>query len=410
MLRIFFFVKYKGDFKKVLIKFEYMTLEDRSAFFYSDLHVFDGQLVHIYADPSKFCQVPDDWFIVVTDVENSTIAVQQGKQQEINLAATGSIVACINISRQAGIEIPFFFGGDGATILMPRLILEDCLQALSYHQERCVTSFDFFLRVGFRTVSEMRQRGCALNISKFKRNSYHVMPLIQGDALQRAESEIKSTEPQDLGLIELKTQLLNLDGMECKWDKISPPLEESEVLSLIINTTDVDYQHDIYTAILKEIDHIYGEDKDRNPVTMERLKMVNSLSQLKNEVKVKYATSDLRRMISSIFRTILGKLYVKYTQKGRDYLNQLIQLTEVLLLDGSINTVIAGTREQRKELFKMLDNLEKNGQIRFGFYSSNSSVLSCYVTAIDDYHIHFLDGDNGGYTRASKVLKKKIAS
>ncbi|WP_231717804.1 DUF3095 family protein [Nonlabens sp. YIK11] len=384
--------------------------QDRSAHFYSDLHVYSGQLVEIYANRANFCQVPNEWFIIVTDVENSTIAVQNGKQQEVNLAATGSIVACLNIAREAGVDIPFFFGGDGATLLVPKLIKESCLQALTYHQERCLTSFDFYLRVGYRTVKEMRERGCVLNISKFQRNSYHVMPLIQGDALQRAESEIKSNEAQDLGITQLETQLLNLEGMECKWDKISPPQEQNEVLALIINATDVSLQHDIYTAILKEMDRIYGEDHQRNPVTMEHLKMVNSLSQLKNEIKVKYATSGLRKIISTAARSIFGSFYVKYTEKGRNYLNELIQLTEVLLLDGSINTVIAGTVEKRKEFFKMLDNMERNDQIQYGYYSSKSSILSCYVTAIDDYHIHFLDGDNGGYTRASKVLKKKLSA
>jgi len=383
--------------------------QDRSSFFYSDLHVYTGALPNIYKDSRCFCAVPDAWNIVVTDVENSTKAVQEGKHQEVNLAATGSIVACLNISREAGIEIPFFFGGDGATLLIPDNILEDCLHSLSLHQERCLTSFDFFLRVGYRKVHEMRKRGGVLNISKFKRNSYHVMPLIQGDALQRAENEIKDNEPQDLELSELQPHVLNLEGMECKWDKISPPNKQNEVLSLIINANDVLHQHDAYGAILEKINSIYGDDVARNPVSLKKLKMVNRLSQLKNEVKIKYATSTLRQILSTAARALFGKLYIRYTEKGRNYLNELIQLTEVLLLDGSINTVITGSIEQRRQLFEMLDNMERNQQIQYGYYSSQNSILSCYVTAIDDYHIHFLDGDNGGYTQASKVLKKKLS-
>ncbi|WP_194852352.1 DUF3095 family protein [Nonlabens antarcticus] len=382
---------------------------DRSTHFYSDLHTYTGSLQKIYKDPNHFCAVPENWNIVVTDVENSTIAVRDGKQQEVNLAATGSIVACLNISRKAGVEIPFFFGGDGATLLIPDLILKDCLHALKLHQERCYTSFGFFLRVGYRMVSSMIEKGCQLHISKFKRNAFHVMPLIQGDALQRAEKEIKAEEPQDLGLTELKTQLLNLEGMECKWDKIEPPQERNEIISLIINCTDISQQHTIYAAILNEMDNIYGEDEIRNPVSLKRLKMVNSLSQLKNEVKVKYAKSGLRQLLSAAARTLFGKFYIHLTEKGRNYLNELIQLTEVLLLDGSINTVITGNKNQRHQLFEMLDHMERNLQINYGFYASEKSVLSCYVTALDDYHIHFLDGENGGYTQASKVLKKKLA-
>ncbi len=381
---------------------------DRAAYFYTDLHTYKGRLEEIYGDPLHFCQVPRHWNIVVTDVEKSTIAVRDGKQQEVNLAATGSIVACLNIARAAGIEIPFFFGGDGATLLVPDAILNECLHSLKLHQERCLTSFDFFLRVGYRRASEMIEKGCVLNISKFQRNSYHVMPLIQGDALQRAEAEIKSNEPQELGLELLENQRLNLEGMECKWDKIAPPDKQFEILSLIIHSSEIPQQHYIYAAILKEIDTIYGEDSKRNPVTLERLKMVNSLSQLKNEVSMKYATSGLRQILGSAARTVFGRFYIQFTEKGRNYLNELVQLTEVLLMDGSINTVITGNVEQRQELFTFLDHMERNQQITYGFYASDKSVLSCYVTAIDDYHIHFLDGDNGGYTQASKVFKAKL--
>ncbi len=381
-----------------------------TAHFYSQLKIHQGALENVYAQPTNFYAVPDDWNIVVTDVENSTTAVKQGKQQEVNLAATGSIVACLNISREAGYEIPFFFGGDGATLLMPNEILKDCLQALTFHQERCYSTFDFYLRVGYRTVEQMRNKGAILTIAKCKRNAYHVMPMIQGDALQRAESEIKADGPQDLELTTLKANLLNLNGMECKWDRVSPPNAKNEVLSLIIRACHVDQQNELYSIILKEISTIYGADADRNPVTLERLRMVNKVSQFKNEVQLKYATSDLRRLLSSMGRSFLGRFYVKHTQKGRDYLNELIQLTETLLLDGSINTVITGSTKKRQKLFKILDHMERNDQIVYGFYSSSSSILSCYVTAIDDYHIHFLDGDKGGYTQASKVIKNKLLS
>ncbi len=386
-----------------------MNLMKPSTHFYSKLKVHAGALEKVYADANHFSEIPDDWNIVVTDVENSTLAVHQGKQQEINLAATGSIVACLNISRDAGIEIPFFFGGDGATLLMPNEILKDCLQALTFHQERCYSTFDFYLRVGYRTVKQMKEQGGSLYITKYQRNNFHIMPLIQGDALQRAENEIKSTGPQDLKLSALKANLLNLNGMECKWDRI-PPLDlKNEVLSLIIRACDVNHQHELYSIILKEISSIYGGDAVRNPVSMKRLRMASRLNQFKNEVGLKYATSRFRRLVSSIARSLMGRFYIKFTQKGRDYLKELIQLTETLLIDGSINTVITGSIEKRKRLFELLDHLERNNQIVYGYFSSKTSILSCYVTAIDDYHIHFLDGDQGGYTQASKVIKEKLS-
>jgi hypothetical protein len=385
-----------------------MAVYDESHF-YRDLNVYDGHIEKIYGDASHFAPVPDSWQILVTDVENSTAAVKNGKQQAVNLAATGSIVACLNIAREADVEIPFFFGGDGATVLVPEHLLKDCLAALTLHQERCLTNFDFYLRVGYRSVRTMREAGSSINICRYRRNNFHVMPMIQGNALKTAEAEIKQKDDQEFNLQQLLPEKLNLTGMECKWDKVSPPAEKTEVMSLIINAVQVDQQHQVYSQVLDDLEKIYGEDKVRNPLSLDRLKLVTSFSQLKNEVKMKFAESSTKKLSESFFRALAGKLFMRFSSKGKKYLEEMIELTETLLLDGSINTVITGTDKQREALLAQLDTLEQEEKITYGYYISESSILSCYVTAIDDYHIHFLDGDNGGYTQASKVLKKKIS-
>ncbi|WP_405369304.1 MULTISPECIES: DUF3095 family protein [unclassified Nonlabens] len=374
--------------------------------FYSNLHLHYGSIHELINDEEAFTDVPNSWNIIVTDVEKSTQAVQAGKQQLVNLAATGSIVACLNISRAKGVEIPFFFGGDGATLIVPNEILNECLFALNLHQERCSISFDFFLRVGYRKVGEMVDKGASLKILKYKRNDLHLMPVILGNALQMAENEIKASPP--VTAIEQFNFNLDLNGMECKWDKISPPDNKNEIISLIIKARKVEDQSSLYSQILEKIELIYGDDTIRHPIVAKRLKMVNSLSRIKAEVKMKFKNVTPSKLVSSWWRGVMGGWFTKNTKKGKNYINDLIQLTETLLLDGSINTVITGNVEQREQLLEYLDGLENDHLINYGYYSSSSSVLSCFVTAIDDYHIHFLDGENGGYTQASKVLKAKM--
>jgi hypothetical protein len=70
--------------------------------FYSQLHLHHGALHELLLDETAFTEVPQEWNIIVTDIKDSTQAVQDGKQQLVNLAATGSIVACLNISRAKG--------------------------------------------------------------------------------------------------------------------------------------------------------------------------------------------------------------------------------------------------------------------------------------------------------------------
>ena len=85
-------------------------------------------------------------------------------------------------------------------------------------------------------------------------------------------------------------------------------------------------------------------------------------------------------------------------------------MSDTLIIDGRINTVIAGTSEQREKLNAALDKLESAGEIIYGQHVSNESVMSCYVRNLNDTHVHFVDGAEGGYTKAAAMLKKKISS
>ena len=93
-----------------------------SSNFYAELPIHQLSAADVICDPSLFQPVPDDWFVILTDIKGSTANVRGGNQQQINLIASGSVIAAINIAAEAQIEIPFFFGGDGATVLAPMSI------------------------------------------------------------------------------------------------------------------------------------------------------------------------------------------------------------------------------------------------------------------------------------------------
>jgi hypothetical protein len=95
------------------------------------------------------------------------------------------------------------------------------------------------------------------------------------------------------------------------------------------------------------------------------------------------------------------------TEKGKRYLHQLVDMSDTLVIDGKINTVISGTSQQRKLLEAELNKLEQDGDISYGLYVSKESVMSCYVRNLNEDHIHFVDGAEGGYTKAAGMLKRK---
>ena len=85
------------------------------------------------------------------------------------------------------------------------------------------------------------------------------------------------------------------------------------------------------------------------------------------------------------------------------------ELSDTLTIDGRINTVIAGTAQQRQQLTAELDRMEATGAILYGLYATSASIMSCYVRNREDQHIHFIDGADGGYTHAATMLKRKLS-
>lgn len=63
-------------------------------------------------DPIHYRSIPEDWYVAITDVRNSTIAIDAGKYKEVNAMGAVSIMAVLNLTGKY--NFPFIFGGDGS--------------------------------------------------------------------------------------------------------------------------------------------------------------------------------------------------------------------------------------------------------------------------------------------------------
>ncbi|MDX1544796.1 MAG: DUF3095 family protein [Christiangramia sp.] len=375
--------------------------------FYSDLLVHKLSVRKLVAKKSLFNEVPPNWHILVSDIRDSTSAIQEGHHHEVNLVATGSVIAVLNQAFKSGIRIPFFFGGDGSILIIPEDLLDKSMTVLSKHKINSFNNFGLNLRIGNVPVSEVYDQDLELKIARTQITNLLNIPLVLGKGLQYAEKKIKGNE--DKQEYNLDSVELDLTGMECKWDKIEPPRNDHEVISLIIDGCESEDPNLVYSKVLKKIDKIYGNPVQRKPITASKLKIKASLRQIRAEMRAKLGKSDPAYLIKNWLMGRFGKIYLKKTIAGRNYVQKLVELTDNLTIDGRINTVMAGTSSQRKALLEYLDKLEKTSKIRYGYHVSHQSILSCYVWDVQtDDHIHFVDGGNGGYTRAARNLKAKL--
>ncbi|QYA24735.1 DUF3095 domain-containing protein [Gramella sp. MT6] len=375
--------------------------------FYSDLIVHDLSISSLIGNKAHFAKVPNDWHVLVADIRNSTQAVNNGNHNQVNLVATGCVIAVLNLAEAHKIAVPFFFGGDGATFLIPNEIREKALSVLEKHNNNTKNNFGFSLAVGSFSVAEIYREHIDLRIARVKANEVLNIPVVLGNGLQYAEDRIKNSQYP----LETYTEdaPLNLTGMECKWDKIKPPNEDQEVVSLIISGCEESDFSRIYSKIMAKIDEIYGSVGRRKPISVKRLKIKAGLQRIKDEMITKLGRWSLPAFLKSFMIANFGELYLRNTDAGISYLQKLVELSDNLTLDGRINTVITGNRSQRKKLIAYLDKLEKLKFIKYGVHVSEESIMSCYVKDMStDQHIHFIDGGNGGYTKAANQLKLKF--
>lgn len=374
--------------------------------FYAVLPANEAPMSHLVANEQLFSAVPDDWHIVVTDIKGSTRAVKGGAHQVVNLVAAGSIIAALNLAGKAGTSIPFFFGGDGATLLAPSSLLEPIMGAMHIHRENTARNFRLELRVGHVPVAEAYREKQKLLITKAKLGENFSIPLVLGNGLKYAERIIKG---EGFAPFRPATEAsLDLEGMECRWNAVKPPKNLDEVVCLLVEAREEARHSLVFQTVLAAIDEIYGPQPRRNPISVPMLRLQATLGKINTEMRTKLGRFNLSYLLVNFLFTWFGLVYFKYYKNGRRYLRQLVELADTLVLDGRINTVISGTKAQREQLTAALEQMEKEGELFYGLHVSPESIMSCYVRDRDGRHIHFVDGADGGYTRAAGVLKGKL--
>ncbi|AMR29922.1 hypothetical protein A0256_00080 [Mucilaginibacter sp. PAMC 26640] len=376
--------------------------------FYADLPVHRVPMGNLLVSPKRFREIPANWHVIITDIKNSTQAVFGGGHENVNLIATGSIVSVLNIAFGMQVTVPFFFGGDGATCIVPPSIHKKVMQALRLYKVNTLENFNLELRTGTIPVADIYAKGHHLHIAKYSSGEIFSIPVILGNGLNYAEQVIKGDDYMFAANgADDDDQELDLTGMQCRWDRISPPDDKEEVVSLLVIATNGAMQSEAFKVVMDTIDKVYGLPQKRQPISVDKLKFRTSFNNLGLEMRASLGKIKWLQLVKNWAINLYGKIYFN-TESGQRYLKSLVENSDTLVIDGKINTVISGTAKKREKLLKVLDQLEHTGKIVYGLHISNASVMSCYVRDLKDDHIHFVDGSEGGYTQAAKMLKAKL--
>ncbi|WP_313111197.1 DUF3095 family protein [Aequorivita sediminis] len=377
--------------------------------FYARLKSSNKSVIALLASESSFSNIPSTWQVVVVDIQNSTQAVNRGQHHQINLTATGAIISVLNTIRKDGknVEIPYFFGGDGATFIVPKTLLTKVTSVLENYRIHIKRKTKLILRVGHISVEALNNQKSTIKIAKHRLTDQLTIPIVLGNGLKKAEEIIKANFVEN-NATSFKKDLLNLEGMECRWKEINPSRTKSKVICLLLDATDEATQVEVYSEVLSKIDSLFGTFKNRQPIKSQSLKLNYSIYNIWEEMKISLVNKSWMYLFKNWFSTLIGTTYLRLTSTGKRYLQQISQLSHTFMLDGMINTIFTGEQSKIDAFLEYLNQLEKEKKIIYGIHITHASVMSCYVLDRKTKHSHFVDGTEGGYTSAAKMFKMKL--
>ena len=358
-------------------------------------------------DADNYQLMPDDWWVVVADIIDSTKAIEAGRYKDINFVGSLPIIATINFL--SPLEFPYVFGGDGATLLVPDADKQQVMNLLIATAQTAATLYGLQYRLGAVKVESIRQQGKDVQVAKFNVSNNYQQAFFTGGGLALADSLVKQEAMYRVDLTQDISIEPDFSGLECRWQDI--PSYRGYAISLLVQVLGITEKDSMqsYQELLKQMEHIVGGKKERSVVTLEGLTLSLSPKQLSNEEKAFSLSSRSKKPLYKILlENLLGKFLMRFASKNwRFYKQNLIQTTDAEKFDDTLRMVIAVTDTQLKQLTDYFEQEYQNNQLIYGIHVSNSAIMTCLIFERHGKQVHFIDATGGGYAIAAEDFKQR---
>jgi hypothetical protein len=375
-----------------------------SAHFFEDMQGFSqfNELV----DNAHYRIVPEDWWVVITDVKGSTQAVQDGRYKDVNTVGAATLVALRNAV--GGFSIPFVFGGDGASALIPGEYQEAATRELSALRTMAKVRFGLTLRVGMVSVTELTGRVGPLYVAKFLLEGQFPLALFRGGALSAADTLIKQ-EFERYEVPSVSGAETDLRALSCRWKEI--PSNKGCVLAIL--AADPEGNGEAMKALLTGLDHILDPDTQAaNPIRRNGMGYRGLWHMLSTDrLHPSGVAGRFRRILGILLSYALFKMgMAKWSQKFGHYKEAIPQHSDFRKFDDVLRMIIDCCLDQVDAIEQLCRELREQYGLTYGLHRNSAALMTCYVPGFGDgEHVHFVDGSDGGYTFAAKQFKAQLA-
>lgn len=364
-----------------------------------------------------FTRMPDDWLVIIADVKDSTLAIREGRYKEVNMLGVSAIMAVVNNASQT--DLPFVFGGDGATLCIPPSLREPVTRALQSLRNTAREAYNLDYRTAIVPVRDIHKAGHHVMVSRFRVSDHFVQAAFAGGGVSYAEELIKNHEH---GLAyhvpdAPDAPLLDLTGLECRWHDIPSPHGETVALLVRLLVEDPYESVDKYAELLRSIESIYGGEASSHPIKLAAMKLATDSRRLNAEIRIRTAGRNrLYRRLYAVGLPVLtriGKAVMRIGLKTpnsnwRTYKQIAKANTDYRKFDDMIRCVLAGSPENRQRLIDELEAWRAKGLLAYGMHVAPAAIMTCMIRDYNTKHFHFIDASYGGYTMAARQLKAQL--
>lgn len=389
-----------------------MTSQNSSTFF-SNIPLLESFFEA--SDPTNYHPIPGDWYVAVTDIVNSTEAIQNDQYKTVNILGASPIVGVLNLTDKD--EIPYTFGGDGCTLCIPPSLLEECREIFNASQQIGQAEYGLTLRAAIIPIQSIREAGYDVKVAKYQVSKVYNQAVFSGGGLDYAEKILKTSTDNEYGISSSEEAgEVDFTGLECRWQEVNQ--QGKQVITLLVKCNPgLENAEKIYREVLQKMRQVFGFDDKTNPIAPSQLNMQMSVSALMGETRFRtFGMSWIQRLLYLLkteLQIIAGKLFMAIghessaTNWGR-YKTDLALNSDHRKFDDMLRVVISGTRKQCRQLQSFLQQKFESSELAYGMHVSDKAVITCMVFKYHRDHIHFVDGDKGGYVIASQKLKQRL--
>src|SRR5277367_2400625 len=203
-----------------------MAANDDSEAYYASVPILPG--FRTLMDPARYVPIPDDWWIGVADVVESTKAIAENRYKAVNMAGAAVIASVTNAL--GGREFPSAFGGDGASFAISPRDREHAHSALAATAAWAAGELGLNLHVALMPLAVIRAQGMDVRVARYAPSENVSFAMFSGGGVAWAEAALKSgkfaVSPAPPGTWP------DLTGLSCRFQEIKAT--HGLILSLLV--------------------------------------------------------------------------------------------------------------------------------------------------------------------------------